>query len=594
MNLHPSNPPSQKIKGLLSLAAYGPIRRGTEILPLKAYFPVTTPPLQEELYGFPYFCRPCPISPQHGFVESRICKSYSDLIALIEETKKIEPEAWIMVTPVIPAKWNAIWTPSSLTVGPGHDGATSGKDCIFLPLAGRSSLSSACLANGGIGKDDHPYIEAVGAPFSTAVITQLRAGPPIDSSSPDFIPGSIEVKEVISPKGEDLLEWQKRVKTLSTGTVVYHPGGSIADHYSVHCRMSGIPIVITFEPQVGSIITGAAAAYPDPDQVREGALLADFLPLRPPDAHEKGDCFSTDALCLLLLALHNAASLHGPASFWLGAAATLTLRLGSTGLRGEARHETSLSSHKPFFFTKKNAQSRSEIWARCINLPLSHHRSSVGRLENVFRYGQWSGPGFGGLKWAACAESLVPLFNALRETMIDPSQGATNRLVIALNVAVHQVHNGGWWLNKFGDGHLLSWVQEGNPFSIIQACQAIWAISQKRKSITPEMIQKKWDQWKKWPALSFHPFPAKKAFLVNEGGTGVTLKIVTRIGSRERLIPIPSSIRDALKQRGEGSLFVLPGPNGYRVEFREFNLFSPPLTVWEESPLNLVIPKGLE
>lgn len=78
--------------------------------------------------------RPCPVTPRHGFVESRIVTTVKDLQDVCQETYAADPRGEVLVMPFIEnATYSAVLTDTGLSIGSGCDGATAGKDAVLVP-----------------------------------------------------------------------------------------------------------------------------------------------------------------------------------------------------------------------------------------------------------------------------------------------------------------------------------------------------------------------------------------------------------------------------------------------------------------------------
>lgn len=63
---------TQKAKGILALSQYRVKTFTTEMVKQAKVFP------HDPLKAFPFFARPCPMVPRHGFVESRTVMNMAD------------------------------------------------------------------------------------------------------------------------------------------------------------------------------------------------------------------------------------------------------------------------------------------------------------------------------------------------------------------------------------------------------------------------------------------------------------------------------------------------------------------------------------
>src|SRR3990167_7585546 len=212
-----------------ALGVYSPGRVGgpldTTICTVSTVSPTETPPLPD----FPFFARPCPFRPRHGFVDSRIVANAEEFDNLVEEVKIASgSDPWeILLSPYIHAKWSAIVTDAGVSLGPGNTGATAGENSLAIPAPSRELTEHI----GGqpqnfFGISESPYLEVVAgrvggetaASGNRAYVVQIRDGPkPVLSDR--FVPASMVVGSVVEAGG-DLLQWEKDTKKFAPGTVV--------------------------------------------------------------------------------------------------------------------------------------------------------------------------------------------------------------------------------------------------------------------------------------------------------------------------------------------------------------------------------------
>jgi hypothetical protein len=545
-------PKTQKAKGIKVIQG---ISFGASVgaVNIHAIFPVNKPTPTTIGFTPPPFARPCPPSPEHGFVESRIVKSQEDLEKLRQETLAVNAESEILIMPLVNAEINMIWTPGLLTVGPGHDGATSGKGVISFPLAGLNPIPKIHLNSADISDEKWPYLEAVKGKGTSnydgyAVnpeVTQLRSGPILKVISQDFIPEEITVGVITKTNGEDLLEWAKKVKLIAAANkqsegqpqeVVWHPTGGITDHFSVHCREQGVPIMLSREPVVGEVLAPKPLDPPDAEAMKLGVIAGNIWI---PAQHER-----QNAIVLALLSLHNSVALRGPYSFWLGVAASILLRFGSAGLRGEARHAHNATS-----------KIRSDVYDFYIPKSISFHRAALSRVTQILTYGfgdPEAAHSFGGKKWGACGASLAPLFNAVRDLFLEPSSERASALIQATNVVVNQAHNGGWWLNKFCTQTAYNEIPTGSIGWTLQASKSIWEVG-KLKEKALELLPKMTKEIQSWPPTRIASLRWRNASLdVTPGAFILNLKAATVPTAMQIAVPVtPALLKSLIKQVGK-------------------------------------------
>lgn len=459
---------TQKAQGLSVLHGYSrwqPLRHvvlqdPTDPIPLHAF--------QWALLG-QLFVRPCPIVPAHGFVESRRLPACTTLEALRDaltlvwaEARAADPQAELLLTPFVEASANLIWRPGVVTIGPGHDGATSGRDSLRIPAPALAPLDDLPTSLRVVLRDgritDTPYVEAVvGAdtvPFkpgdSSVVVTQLRNGPGGDTR-PDFIPASVQIEQVVEPAGEDLLAWAARVAAFTPGTVVYHPGGNCNDHYFVHCRVHQVPILTTRRPVVGERLVAQPPIPYDPQACAHGMVAGLRVPL------DKSPATRKHAVAALTHVLHAAPQIEGTDAYWVGLAAMLMVRLGYAAALGEYRH-----SYRSMGLKSRN---RDQVYIAVLR-DFWGHRPLVEQAWASFHYGAWSN-GYGGEAWAECTEATIALETTLLDCLRQPSPTGVAGILSALNRVVNLAHNNGWWLNKFTSRDTFDRGAQGLPDVIL-------------------------------------------------------------------------------------------------------------------------------
>lgn len=450
--------------------------------------------------SYPQFARPCPLTPRHGFVESRVVRSKGELEQVIKETRDADPEGEVMLMDYVSAMMNVVWTPSLLTIGMGHDGATGGKGVVTFPLNGIWDDHIKDIAKRADVKD-YPYVEAVfrepgyGAYTPVPWLTQLRNGPIMDAK-PDYIPTQVVVSEVISPdvKRGDLLEWEKLMLAINPddGVVVWHPGGSQADHFAVHARSCGVACVTSKEPKVGDILEPVDRIAPNYESVLRGLVVGSTIPLEQvvPGVRSKFN----DVATTMLMGLHNSSAMEGDQAWWFGASIALMLRLGSMALRGEARHLNPARG------------GREQVYRRAGLMKVQAHQKRCNALINIFRYG-WSigAKGIGGRAWAQCGLSLAGLFNAVGAFVQDPNDSSYGALTRSFNTTINQAHNGGWWMNKFVGKEVFDWTQTGSLTAALKAAPFMYRLESAYREIGEEKVDRVVEKWKRWEPISLRP-----------------------------------------------------------------------------------------
>lgn len=313
----------------------------------------------------PTFARPCPMRPRHGFVESQLCTSWRQLMALVHATARADPEGEIILMPEIRGIYSLLINNSGTAIGKGNDGATSGTSALFIPAPTPAKALTEALMQGGysfpsdVGLKQSPYIEAVRSDDARLGFdaVQLRDGPEISAAS-EYIPRKVKVRKVLEmsdAKGIDvLLEWEKMVLEASkkTGTVAYLPKHPLSSHFAIHAISHGVPVVTKKRPELGQTLPPAASKPPAMKKGQYG-VLADLLAMwllesRPPSkilwpdkTTSEGESPLTEQTIGTALAIAHSHMHWGGAWPYLhlrAFGAAITARAILCGCLGEARH----------------------------------------------------------------------------------------------------------------------------------------------------------------------------------------------------------------------------------------------------------------
>lgn len=455
---------TQKAKGLKALSeqAYN--------VPSHTFYEIERFKTEKELQSLVgKFVRPCPVTPRHGFVDSRSVKTLSEAKQVISEAAKADPLAEIIAMPFIEATHSGIWTEGQLSVGSGNDGATSGRESLIIPVQGtpdnqRGFKWEKLLKDAGI--TESPYVELLwtrtdyeAGKYLTNYV-QLRNGPKLPDSI-DFIPTKMLVAEIVKAEG-DLLEWESKVKTFKPGTVVYHPGGTLASHYAVHAFLSGIPVLISREPVVGETLEpNTTTPEPDISKLRSGFFVG--------CTSKKID--TAQAVYVMLSGCHSTTKWLGRCDFLLGLAMGCTYRLLVTACLGEFRHRD--RGNEAVAGAGHNSgcvPTRETIYRTAWNKTLwSTSREKYLAALNSFDKESWRGS-LGGPKWFLLSRWAGVMFNSLLD-------GDIKQSLEYLNKAVNSVHNGGWTFNKFADDSAMNMAANNPLYAVLKIAPVLYDMS---------------------------------------------------------------------------------------------------------------------
>lgn len=415
----------------------------------------------DELYSFPAFARPCPKTPRHGFLESRKVDSKEEIQGILQTVLEVDPDGELLVMPVVDASLSAVVTPTTVVVGPGHDGATAGKNTKTFPLTGQwTSYLKTPLP--GIESPDVPYVEVV-CDSNSHYAVQMRGGPPTPRSQ-DYIPNDIRVVEVITAEG-DLLEWESKMKEAKDrpGVIIDHKGGSLTSHYAVHAQLNNIPVVCSTKVKKGTLLTRTVdVVEPDLDLFTSGLVKSITTPYSKKSSVGRvtGMCYATQYHSML----------GKNASYYLGYAVGTMLQYGLAACGGEWRYQSG---------SKWKGYPRNKIYSS-ITKNYVANRTKIKTFAEDFQYKTWGG-GYGGKKWYACAAAIIELDKYVLTFLNSANNDTYVNVVQALNVAINQAHNNGWWFNKFVPESTFSNISNEKLASIIPAVLWLYELPIKKK-----------------------------------------------------------------------------------------------------------------
>ena len=427
------------------------------------------------------FARPCPMTPRHGFVDSRLISTPEEAEKIIAETRAADPQAEIIAMPLYDAVCSGIWTPGLLTVGGGTDGATQGAKALQIPTLGDVyPWKSSCASSFALSERDHvrlltdaaitqaPYVEILWKNEGFPKPVQLRDGPKLPQEV-NYIPKEVTVSHIIRAEG-DLLEWETRMKSVNPGTVVYHPGGSLASHYAIHCILNEVPVLIDRKPVKGETLKAESKVREvQIDGLRAGFFYAQYWEIDMPSA-----------VRMMMAATHNISLWKGRCDFLLGLGMGCAYRLTVIAGLGEFRHAKRSQ--------KGSKKSRDTVYNCYWKRPLQGITETRIRmaLESFADPEQWSGDlSFGGRKWYEFLKWAPLIHNQLLE-------GKANEALESLNKVTNAVHNGGWGFNKFVNNEEFDETSQNPLWALLQVAVPIYKTrGYKQKNLLTRMMKRK-------------------------------------------------------------------------------------------------------
>lgn len=433
----------------------------------------------------PIFARPCPVTPQHGFVESRVCHTGAALLATWLDARDADPDAELILMRPIHAQRSAIITSDSISIGTGHDGATAGRAGTWsLPFTVSLTLPQSITAGARIPADKAWFAEIVQNTDTenTRFLVQLRAGERGAATSASLILPNTPYLVTAICDGIALVDApftliQRTIAALPAGALLYLPGVNASCHIAVQATARGIAVACgdTPRPAIGDSLTGPSSVAAT---TRAAAFLAGIHAglLAPLLSDTKA------AVGALATALHQSTlwSHSSNGNEALGIAVAFMLRLGIAAGWGEARHAR--GAHKP------GTKYRDHVYLVALEPGPFALRSSLGALLRMFARRNWA-KSYGGRAWARCTAALIQLDLAVAALVrwddahqhnthkkgkkpaalsLDPETLLGN-IGTAFNVVVNEAHNGGWWLNKFVPVATLSDAANAVPSTLVSA-----------------------------------------------------------------------------------------------------------------------------
>jgi hypothetical protein len=438
------------------------------------------------------FARPAPMTPRHGFVESRVVQSWVDLLNLYRETLEADPDGELIIMDQFTGDFSAVATNAGISWGIGNDGATTGAagtvtipSAVGVELWNRTIFASRDFRDFGV--TECVYLEIVqNVEDKNSInskeelyLVQRRNGPEVPTTV-DYIPQDMKIKTILDPKDykENLLKWEMVIKEHKgkPGIVVSHKGGTLSSHFAVHAIENNIPVVCSKNVYVGKTLEKVGDDIPklsDTDLKALSRSVLKWLNKKYISAENKNEC--RNILYTAIGSVHSMSRWdNSPMLMQFRAIAIASLiRFLNAAVAGELRHwdrhgpgrdgdededgdeEESYSGGKTMRTTLKCAKylrtdrGRTRIWKPYLDpLALSTRLKTLNNIYLDFGEEGWNSS-YGGNCWQDVTLALINLVKATMLFVRKPIQANWTEVMLTLNTALHTAHNNGLAVTKW-------------------------------------------------------------------------------------------------------------------------------------------------
>lgn len=459
-------PQTQKAKGIRALANFSIKGFTNEMVRDAKVYPM------DSMKTFPFFARPCPKVPRHGFVESRVVANLQDWMKLLAEVEATKEPVEIVQMPFIHCQFSGVMTEHGISYGPGNDGVTGGQAARSIqascPSRAEWLKTFGMAAAADVAQITHsPYLEFVEYNGNLEAV-QLRNGPEVPIVN-RYVPKAMLVEHVVQPtdmEAKYLLAWEEKMQGLKgkAGIVVWYPGGSMHSHVAVQAieqtKGTEHPFAVWLDstpPVIGTVLQPDNAV--EPLTLSELQELSKMLASAITTINLEDETNQKYAIQLAVAALH-------ASPYWTGArhllvlravAVSAMLRFASAAVLGELRHWNGSGPGKyqclrrttPLDEKERLGQlNRDQVYERAFRLHVSLISPRLGTAYLDFKTKGWNGS-YGGKKWADCTRGTIDLFNACAGFIAEPTLDRWQAVMAAWNLVVNTFHNTGKFLNKF-------------------------------------------------------------------------------------------------------------------------------------------------
>lgn len=456
--------------------------------------------------GRSVFARPCPVTPRHGFVDSKKTGELPHIESMYNLMKKIDPLGELLIAPYVRATVSGVITPNRLTLGVGGAGVTGGVSCIVdMPFhvgwaAGIQGMSKGPLSvsiqpyllSCEGSTQPQPYVEFV-SDFKTAnpQIVQVRFGPTTPTTS-SYIPEDCIVAEKLPWMyilEQNFTAWEEAVKEAAKKnaerkkegslerTVFCLPGPStLASHWAVQAILHGIPVLAQVVP-TGTTLTSnngeggmsapsaalterVARHLRDCRDSAPQAIINSYI-LTPPEAflHDAPAYMGAVGKATLLAAHHGLGwGSSDETARYIARAVVAYVHLGAMCCLGEVRHYAKQCGAKVTRKRKAKLLYAAPFW-----LPQAALRGPALSRNAVYTHCLFLGwrtlrkelkaakadlradgwtNSYGGQRWADCTQHLLNMMDCIDEGVKAPGAWSLSNLMTHWHASINATHNG--------------------------------------------------------------------------------------------------------------------------------------------------------
>lgn len=430
---------------------------------------------------WPMFARPCPFTPRHGFIDSRLVGGWGEVIELLQLSTEADlgKPVEIILAPPLTGVVSAVATNAGVTWGYGNDGVTAGTDKspLFIPVKSASALWKEAVIGlvdymSHFEVPDFPYLEIV-EHHERMCVVQIRSGPE-QSGGDNHIVRKTKVRRILRADHTiDLLTWEALVREGASkpGTVISAYGMSLSSHFCVHGIENGLPVVTKLSVQIGDVL------LPTKDKAttltkREYTKLAFQIEELLNASSHLITYRAQRAAVMTAIATIQAQFCWGKQPHLLrlrSHAVVLLLKAALASCCGEIRHwgsecgprkidEPTVTMHFAAHFHLAR-QGRAMIYDTVLNNPrsLSTITNMLKAAKKDLNVSGWN-RSFGGRPWVSIAKVGGTLAKRLDMFLKNPCSANWSQIIQVTNRLINTSHNTGKCLTK--------WVDPGSMLAI--------------------------------------------------------------------------------------------------------------------------------